>query len=84
MEGEGSKYIKLAQDGFWSCTVGRKRSKARYMLNNSTEVATMLHELATAAEQTSENAKRLEAGMENLRLENQALARAKPAIKEDV
>lgn len=84
MEGEGSKYIKLAQDGFWSCTVGRKRSKARYMLNNSTEVATMLHELATAAEQTSENAKRLEAGMENLRLENQALARVKPTVKGDV
>eukprot|EP00894_Picocystis_sp_ML_P003595 jgi/Pico_ML_1/54112/g4535.t1 len=63
---------------------GGRSVEARYMLNNSTEVATMLHELATAAEQTSENAKRLEAGMENLRLENQALARAKPAIKEDV
>ncbi|KAK9267678.1 hypothetical protein L1049_010110 [Liquidambar formosana] len=43
---EGSSVLDLNGDNYFSCAVGRKRSKARYLLGSSDDVVTLLKELA--------------------------------------
>ncbi|GFZ07150.1 trehalose-6-phosphate synthase [Actinidia rufa] len=45
---EGSSVLDLRGDNYFSCAVGRKRSNARYLLGSSTDVVTLLKELAEA------------------------------------
>nr|APR72758.1 TPS1.2a [Actinidia chinensis] len=46
---EGSSVLVLRGDNYFSCAVGRKRSNARYLLRSSTDVVTLLKELAEAS-----------------------------------
>ncbi|GMN43428.1 hypothetical protein TIFTF001_012634 [Ficus carica] len=43
---EGSSVLDLKGDNYFSCSVGRKRSSARYLLGSSDDVVTLLKELA--------------------------------------
>lgn len=43
---EGSSVLDLRGENYFSCAVGRKRSSARYLLGSSTEVVSLLNELA--------------------------------------
>lgn len=43
---EGSSVLDLKGDNYFSCAVGRKRSNARYLVESSTDVVTLLNELA--------------------------------------
>lgn len=43
---EGSSVLDLKSENYFSFTVGRKRSSARYLLNSSADVASLLDELA--------------------------------------
>ncbi|KAG8385372.1 hypothetical protein BUALT_Bualt03G0036200 [Buddleja alternifolia] len=43
---EGSSVLDLNGDNYFSCAVGRKRSSARYLLESSAEVVSLLKELA--------------------------------------
>ncbi|KAL6574143.1 Trehalose-6-P synthase/phosphatase complex synthase subunit [Orobanche hederae] len=43
---EGSSVLDLKGENYFSCTVGRKRSSARYLLGSSGEVVSLLNELA--------------------------------------
>ncbi|XP_047308102.1 alpha,alpha-trehalose-phosphate synthase [UDP-forming] 1-like [Impatiens glandulifera] len=43
---EGSSVLDLKGDNYFSCAVGRKRSKARYLLGSSAEVVMLLKELS--------------------------------------
>nr|QTM07291.1 TPS3 [Paeonia ostii] len=43
---EGSSVLDLNGDNYFSCAVGRKRSKARYLLASSDDVVTLLKDLA--------------------------------------
>ncbi|GJN06869.1 hypothetical protein PR202_ga24639 [Eleusine coracana subsp. coracana] len=45
---EGSSVLDLNGENYFSCTVGRKQSNARFLLNSSNEVVSVLKELATA------------------------------------
>ena len=45
---EGSSVLDLKGDNYFSCSVGRKRSSARYLVASSDEVVTLLEELAAA------------------------------------
>ncbi|TVU51715.1 hypothetical protein EJB05_03157, partial [Eragrostis curvula] len=45
---EGSSVLDLNGENYFSCTVGRKQSNARFLLNSSEEVVSVLKELATA------------------------------------
>ncbi|KAK8967942.1 Alpha,alpha-trehalose-phosphate synthase [UDP-forming] 1 [Platanthera guangdongensis] len=45
---EGSSVLDLKGDNYFSCSVGRKRSNARYLLNSSEDVLLFLKELAIA------------------------------------
>ncbi|GJN28193.1 hypothetical protein PR202_gb16290 [Eleusine coracana subsp. coracana] len=45
---EGSSVLDLKGENYFSCTVGRKQSNARFLLNSSNEVVSVLKELATA------------------------------------
>lgn len=43
---EGSSVLDMKGDNYFSCAVSRKRSNARYLLGSSTDVVTLLKELA--------------------------------------
>ena len=43
---EGSSVLDLKGDNYFSCSVGRKRSSARYLVESSDDVVTLLEELA--------------------------------------
>ncbi|KAL0398401.1 UNVERIFIED_CONTAM: Alpha,alpha-trehalose-phosphate synthase [UDP-forming] 1 [Sesamum radiatum] len=43
---EGPSVLDLRGENYFSCAVGRKRSSARYLLGSSTEVVSLLKELA--------------------------------------
>ncbi|KAL0305564.1 UNVERIFIED_CONTAM: Alpha,alpha-trehalose-phosphate synthase [UDP-forming] 1 [Sesamum radiatum] len=43
---EGPSVLDLKGENYFSCAVGRKRSSARYLLGSSTEVVSLLKELA--------------------------------------
>jgi trehalose 6-phosphate synthase/phosphatase len=43
---EGSSVLDLKAENFFSCTVSRKQSEARYLLQSSDDVVTLLKELA--------------------------------------
>ncbi|KAK4361261.1 hypothetical protein RND71_020213 [Anisodus tanguticus] len=43
---EGSSVLDLKADNYFSCAVGRKCSKARYLLGSSADVMPLLKELA--------------------------------------
>ena len=43
---EGSSVLDLKSDNYFSCAVGRKRSKARYLLGSLDDVVTFLKDLA--------------------------------------
>ncbi|KAK8949391.1 Alpha,alpha-trehalose-phosphate synthase [UDP-forming] 1 [Platanthera zijinensis] len=45
---EGSSVLDLKGENYFSCTVGRKRSSARYLLNTSEDVVLFLKELEAA------------------------------------
>ncbi|KAL5577074.1 hypothetical protein UlMin_018773 [Ulmus minor] len=46
---EGSSVLDLQGDNYFSCSVGRKRSSARYLLGSSNDVVTLLKELAACS-----------------------------------
>ncbi|KAF8413646.1 hypothetical protein HHK36_001638 [Tetracentron sinense] len=46
---EGSSVLDLKGENYFSCAVGRKRSKARYILGSSDDVVTFLKKLAEAS-----------------------------------
>lgn len=43
---EGSSVLDLRGENYFSCAVGRKRSNARYLIGSSSEVVSLLKELA--------------------------------------
>ncbi|XP_050370548.1 alpha,alpha-trehalose-phosphate synthase [UDP-forming] 1-like [Argentina anserina] len=47
---EGSSVLDLKGDNYFSCAVGRKRSSARYLLQSSDDVVTLLKEFAEGRE----------------------------------
>ncbi|KAK1268221.1 Alpha,alpha-trehalose-phosphate synthase [UDP-forming] 1 [Acorus gramineus] len=46
---EGSSVLDLKGENYFSCSVGRKQTKARYLLNSSDDVVTFLRQLASAS-----------------------------------
>lgn len=45
-------YMELKEESYFSCTVGRTESKARYMLKSSSDVVAFLKELVAGASST--------------------------------
>ncbi|KAK1324388.1 Alpha,alpha-trehalose-phosphate synthase [UDP-forming] 1 [Acorus calamus] len=46
---EGSSVLDLKGENYFSCSVGRKQTKARYLLSSSDDVVTFLRQLASAS-----------------------------------